>query len=444
MSRVAQNIHFIGIGGIGISGLARIYLEKGHKIFGSDLVASEITKDLEKRGVKVKIGRHKKENLPVRTALVIYNLAIPQDNPELQEARKQKIKCLTYPQALGELTKKYFTICVSGTHGKTTTTGMVSLILLAAGLDPTIIIGSKLKELGGSNARLGKSKYLVIEADEYKRAFLNYKPNIVVIANIEAEHLDYYKDLKDVQKAFAEFVELLPSDGLLVTDSKIASLLHCFIVKKGIKVINYEQGPQAEIEKVLPIPGEHNVENAQAAFAVARHLGIKKERIYQVLRKYQGAWRRFEIKYDNKITIIDDYGHHPTEIKATLAAGRERYGKRRLWCVFQPHQIERTKKLFAGFTKAFGDADKIIITKIFRVSGRDKVSKQALISPSKKLVQELKKQGLDAIYLEDFTQIINYLSEEVKKGDVIIVMGAGDINQLTPKLIQKIKTQRRF
>lgn len=473
-------VHFIGIGGIGISGLARIYLEKGYKVSGSDLVGSDITDILERLGAKIKIGKHQKANLPSNTDLVVYNLAILEDNPELKKAKKRGIKCLAYPEALGELTRQYFTICVSGTHGKTTTTALIALILLAAGLDPTVIIGSRLKELGEGNARLGKSRYLVIEADEYKKAFLNYKPQIIVITNIEAEHLDYYKNLKDVQRAFIDFVKLLPRKGVVVTNDRIVKLLalnracsglrlDCYIVKKLtsflslrgrspelaegrltkqsplIKIINYKKGPKDKIRKVLQIPGKHNVSNALAAYAYARHLDIDEKIIFKTLSKYKGAWRRFEIKYDKKITIIDDYAHHPTEIRATLQAARERYGKRRIWCIFQPHQIERTKKLFRGFLKAFNNADKIIITKIFGVAGREDkgVTDESLLSKklSQKLVQGLTKQGLKAIYSEQFEDIINYLEKNIRSRDVVIVMGAGDINKLTPRLLKAIKNQ---
>jgi len=438
-NKIKQSIHFIGIGGIGISGLAKIYLEQGHKISGSDLTQSEITDDLGKMGGRIQIGEHKKENLPNDADRVIYNLAISEDNPELKEARACCVICQTYPEALGELTKKYFTIAISGTHGKTTTTGMIVLILLRNGFDPTVIIGSKLKELGNSNARLGKSKYLVIEADEYKRAFLNYHPDIAVITNIEADHLDYYQDLEDVRNAFWEFISLLSENGVLVANGEIVKLLNCYIVKNKIKCVNYEKWPQQKIAKILKIPGSHNIQNALAAFAVGKSLGIKKENILASLANYHGAWRRFEIKYDKGVTVIDDYGHHPTEISATLKAAREKYGARRIWCVFQPHQIARTEKLFDGFAKAFGDADKIIITKIFGVAGRDSVSQQARVLPSQGLVKSLKKQKKDAVYLESFEEIIDYLLREARKGDVILIMGAGDINALTPLLIKKLK-----
>ncbi len=446
-----KDIHLIGIGGIGISGLARIYLEKGYRVSGSDLVGSKITRGLEKLGAKIFIGKHKKENLSSSANLVVYNLAIPEDNPELAGARKKKIKCLTYPEALGELSKDYFTICVSGTHGKTTTTSMLASILLKAGLDPTVIVGSKLKELDGSNARLGKSKYLVIEADEYKRAFLNYHPKVIVVTNIEADHLDYYKDIDDLNSAFESFVENLFPKGILVANDEVFSSLSLQRASEAEpsaatkqspfgEFIFYNQGPREKIKKVLQVPGDHNIQNALAAFAVAKNLGIPDQTIFKALSKFQGAWRRFEVKYNREVTIIDDYGHHPTEIKATLAGAQEKYPDRKLWCVFQPHQIERTRKLFQDFISSFDSADKIIIAKIFGVAGREKGDMQEEVL-SKKLAIMLKDRGLDAIYLDNFEKIVNYLSKNIKKGDVIIVMGAGTINQLTPKLIKKIKPE---
>jgi len=440
-----KDIHLIGIGGIGISGLARIYLEKGYKVSGSDLVGSEITRGLEKLGAKVFVGKHRAENLLSKTNLVVYNLAIPKDNPELVSAREKEIECLTYPEALGRLTKDYFAICVSGTHGKTTTTGMIVSILLAADFDPTVIVGSKLKRLGGSNARLGKSKYLVIEADEYKRAFLNYHPKIIVVTNIEADHLDYYLDFKDIYRAFIGFVQVLPREGSLVTNSELASRFRESIANPLLElweneIVSYEQGPREKIRKVLQIPGEHNIQNALAAYAAAKKLEIPDKIILKALSKFQGAWRRFEVKYDKEVTIIDDYGHHPTEVKATLAGAREKYPGRKLWCIFQPHQIERTKKLFQDFISSFDFADKIIIAKIFGVAGREKGDMQEEVL-SKKLALKLKARGLAAIYLDNFDQIINYLGKNIKKGDVVIVMGAGTINQLTPKLIKKIKPE---
>jgi len=456
-----KHIYFIGIGGIGISGLAQIYLEKGFTVSGSDLNNSDLIENLIKRGMKIKIGPHQKENLPQDIDFIIYNLAISQDNPELQEAKKRRIKYLTYPQALGELAKKYFTICISGTHGKTTTTGMVSLILLKAGLDPTVVIGSKLKELDGTNARLGKSKYLVIEADEYKRAFLNYHPDIIVITNIEKDHMDYYRDLRDIKRAFGNFVSLLSRNGFVITTGNIITSLRMSIPllsKEGLgevltptssflpalgrgsaSFVDYERGPRNEITEVLQVSGDHNVQNALAAFAVGKSLGIQKTIILKALSSYTGAWRRFEIKYNKEVTVIDDYGHHPTEIRATLKAAREKYCGRRIWCIYQPHQIQRTEKLFSGFTKAFQDVDYVIVTKIFSVSGRDTLTEKTSTVLAQKLTSELKKKKKSVIYLETFAEIIKHLLGNIRKKDVIIVMGAGDINSLTPLLIKKIK-----
>lgn len=427
-------IHFIGIGGIGMSGLALLYADLGFAISGSDLSSSPATEMLLARKIRVKIGHQGRQNIPQGISRVIYNLAIPRDNPELVAARKKGIPCLSYPEAVGALTRDYQTICIAGTHGKTTTTALVGLILKAAGKDPTILVGSFLKELK-ANACLGSGQYFVLEADEYKRAFLNYHPQILVITNIEAEHLDYYQDYQDVFSAFADLVRRLPPKGVLVVPQKLLQKLS----RPGIKCLDYQVGPREKIAKCLQIPGKHNIENALAAFSVARHLDIAPKIIWTVFKKYQGAWRRFEIVHAQKITVIDDYGHHPTEIIATLQGAREQYPTKRILCIFQPHQYKRTKKLFANFAKAFSLADKIIITKIFRVQGRDQVPETEIVKLSRDLACRIKAGGQEAIFLETFSKILKYLQRELKKNDVLIAMGAGDINRLTPKIIAQIK-----
>ncbi len=445
-------IHFIGIGGIGISALAQYYLTKGHKISGSDLVSSEITDNLRKKGIKIftphqsklgagQVGKHK---LP---DLVIYSPAVPENNPELREAKKLGIKCQSYPQALGELTKQYFTIAVSGTHGKSTTTAMIGLLLVRAGLDPTVIVGTKLKEFdppaGGSNCRAGKSKYLIIEADEHFAAFLNYWPKIIVITNIEADHLDYYGNLGNLKKTFNEFINHLPKDGILVKNND----------DKNIKKIKYtgntrlyslKQLEAKKLKKFLKIPGKHNVYNALAALTVARILKIPDKISFKALSEYKGSWRRFDIRdvdvghlHSNlhskhektrKITIISDYAHHPTEIKVTLKAAREKYPGKKIWCVFQPHQYQRTYYLFADFVKAFKQTpiDKIIITDIYDVAGREEENIKKKID-SEKLVKAVNKKNV--IYLPK-EKILDYLRKNLLGGEVVIIMGAGDIYKL--------------
>ncbi|TET83830.1 MAG: UDP-N-acetylmuramate--L-alanine ligase [Candidatus Nealsonbacteria bacterium] len=438
-----MKIHFIGIGGIGVSALAKYYLEKGCQVSGSDLVSSEITKALRKKGAKLLIGEHKAKNLPKNVDLVIYSPAIPKDNPELKEAKKLKIKCLSYPEALGELTKKYFTIAVSGTHGKSTTTAMAGLLLKKAGFDPTVIVGTKLKEFRNSNCRVGKSRYLVIEADEWQASFLNYWPKIIVLTNIEKEHLDYYKNLNNILKTYKEYIRHLPKDGVLIVgnedDENTRRIIFNsqFPISNQFSIINYQASKSKDaqkLRKILKVPGEYNVSNALAALAVARVLKIPDKISFKALSEYRGSWRRFEIKKFKipdsrfKILVISDYAHHPTEIKVTLEAAREKFTRKKIWCVFQPHQYQRTFYLFKDFVKAFSKApiDKLIITDIYDVAGREKGKIKEKIS-SEKLIEAINKPW--AIYLPK-EEIVRYLKKNLKGREVVIIMGAGDIYKL--------------
>jgi UDP-N-acetylmuramate--alanine ligase len=440
-----MKIHFIGIGGIGVSALARYYLGMGHQVSGSDLVSSEITAGLKKIGVRISIGKHKAENLPKDADLVIYSPAVPPTNPELKQAyriqnTKYFIQILSYPEALGELTKQHFTIAVSGTHGKSTTTAMLALILIKAGFDPTVIVGTKLKEFGDSNFRAGKSKYLVIEADEHMASFLNYWPKIIVLTNIEKDHLDYYKNLNNILKTFREYVGHLPKDGVLVINGDDKNIRKIISNKFSIIKFQLKSGDAKKLQKILKIPGEHNIYNALAALAAARALNIPDSVSFNALSKYKGAWRRFEIKQikiPNRLkpktcTLISDYGHHPTKVRVTLEAARQKYPKRKIWCVYQPHQYQRTYYLFRDFVKVFKKAqiDKIIITDIFDVAGREeKIIKQKV--SSEKLVKAIGKKNV--IYLAN-NKILEHLKSNLQGREVLIIMGAGDIYNLVSRL----------
>jgi UDP-N-acetylmuramate--alanine ligase len=433
-----MKIHFIGIGGIGVSALARYYLENGHEVSGSDLVSSEITDALKKSGAKTFIGKHKAENIPKNVDLVIYSPAVPKTNPELKNALKiknlkLKIKILSYPQALGELTKKYFTIAISGTHGKSTATAMVALILIKAGFDPTVIVGTKVKEFKNSNCRVGKSQYLVIEADEHFASFLNYWPKIIVLTNIERDHLDFYKNLKNILKAFKKFISHLPKDGILIAN-KDDKNTQKIIKNCGVRVSVYSlgQGEAKKLRKILKIPGEHNVANALAALAVARALKIPDKISFKVLSEYRGSWRRFEITktlHPKPYTLISDYAHHPTQIKATLQTAREQFPNSKIWVVFQPHQYQRTYYLFNDFVKVFKKApvDKIIVTDIFDVAGREEKEIKKKVS-SEKLVKAINQK--ETIYISSIEKTANYLKKNLRGREVIIVMGAGNIYKL--------------
>jgi len=450
-----MKIHFIGIGGIGVSALARYYLEKGHKVSGSDLISSEITDSLKRLGAKIFVGSHNPKHLKSGVDQVVYSPAVQKNNPELKEAKRRRIKTQSYPEALGELTKKYWTIAVSGTHGKSTTTAMIGLLLEKAGFDPTVIVGTKLKEFENSNCRVGKSKYLVIEADEWRASFLNYWPQVIVLTNIEKEHLDYFKNLNNILKTYKKYLKQLPLknetapvfSGVIANkdDKKVYRIVK--EVQKnyptGIKWYSLRQKEEKKLKKILKIPGEHNIYNALAALTLARELKIPDKATFQALSDYQGSWRRFEIKQakinNKQLTIIDDYAHHPTEIRVTLKAAREKFPKKEIWVVFQPHQYQRTFYLFNDFVKVFRKApiDKLIITDIYDVAGREEKKIREKIN-SKKLVEAINKgraiyrahKDLCAsVYLKK-REILGYLRKNLSKNSIVIIMGAGDIYKL--------------
>jgi len=440
-----MKVHFIGIGGIGVSALAQFYLEKGHDVSGSDLVASEITDYLKKKGAKIYIGKHKKENVKEGIELVICSPAVKPENLEYKAAKKLKAKIQTYPEALGDLTKEYFTIAVSGTHGKSTTTAMIALALAKADIDPTVIIGTKVKEFGGSaegtNFRIGTSKVLVIEADEHFSSFLNYWPKIIVLTNIEREHLDHYKNLGNILKTYKKYVgHLNQKDCYLVAntdDENIRSTIAEFGENPIFKIEKYgAESPEfSKIKKIMSVPGKHNVYNALAVVNVARIMAVPDEITYKALSEFEGTWRRFEIRQGSvsgkKFTLISDYGHHPTEIAATLSATREKYPKKKIWCVFQPHQHQRTYYLFKEFVKTFQEAlsDNIIITDIYDVAGRETKQINAEVS-SEKLVKKINKKSV--IYLQE-NELEKYIKENIGTGDVLVVMGAGSIYKFAEK-----------
>lgn len=431
-----NKVHFIGIGGIGVSALAQYYLSKGAKVSGSDLFSSEITDFLKKKGAKIHIGPNSKRNIEKDLDLLIYTPAVKPENPEFKQAKKLGVKTKSYPEALGDLTKEYFTIAVSGTHGKSTTTTMIALVLTKAGLDPTVIAGTKIKEFGNTNFRAGKSKLLVIEADEHFASFLNYRPKVIVLTNIEREHLDYYKNLKNILSAYNKYVSCLGKDGILIfnNDDDNISKLKIENLKSQLKY-GLKQKEARRLKSVLKIPGQHNVYNALAALTTARFLAIPDKITFKALSEYRGAWRRFDIKQaranDKKITIISDYGHHPTEVLATLRAAREKYPKKKIWCVFQPHQYQRTYYLFNDFVKTFREVpiDKIILTDIYDVAGREEkgISKR---TNSQKLVEKINRGNILYLILRD---IEKYIKENIESGDVLVIMGAGDIYKLADK-----------
>ena len=442
-------VHFVGIGGIGVSALARYYLAQGARVTGSDLVKSEIVDELRDQGIMVSIGHASGSMLP-GTNLVIYSPAIKRGNPELITARELKTKIMSYPQALGALTKKYFTIAVSGSHGKSTTTALISLILAEAGLDPTVIIGTKLREFNNKNFRKGESQYLVIEADEWNKSFHNYYPKVIALTNIDKEHLDTYKNFRGVVAGFSRYLKNLPKDGVLVAnwkDQEIRKLAMRLKKAKRANVIFYSKGNFKK--HPLSISGAHNQINAEAAWQTARHFGIKKSVADKVFKSFEGAWRRMEFLgfFDEEFRIMDktnviqdsifkirvysDYGHHPTEIKATLQALRERYKRPRIICIFQPHQQDRLTRLFKDFVGAFDAADAVILMPVYKVAGREEKSG----TDSFALAQTIKRHKSEVFFAPDFDAAIKTLRSAARAGDVAVFMSAGDLDSQLRKFL---------
>lgn len=439
-----MKVHFIGIGGIGISALARYYLARGWQVSGSDLAASEITDALKKMGVRI-FAKKPADLGSMAPDLLIYSLAVKTGHPELKEALRLGVTAMSYPQALGELTKKYKTVAVAGAHGKSTVTAMIGLALVAAKMDPTVIVGTKVREFKNSNFRNGKSNLLVIEACEYCRAFLNYRPDIAVVTSIEMDHMECYKTESGLLAAFEKFAGNIKKGGNLIVcaDDLNAKKLGPIMKKNGKNVFNYSLVmPESEtLRQIMRVPGDHNVSNALAALSVGRILGVDDGVVFRSLAKYRGSWRRFDRRKaaigGKKITAVFDYGHHPTQIKMTMAAARQLWPNKRIICVFQPHQAWRTHLLFDGFVKAFRQAplDKIFITDIYRVAGREN---ESIVKKTngRKLVVAIDKANVE--YLPE-KRIFAELKREIKGGEVVLVMGAGDIYNLSKRFGAAVK-----
>lgn len=393
-----------------MSAIARMMIMQGVLVSGSDQSSSPVTDELIKLGAKINF-KQRAENISGEVELVVYTIAIPADNPELVEAKNRGIKCQTYPEFLGELSRQKFTIAVSGTHGKTTTTAMIAKILIEAGLDPTVIIGSFLLNEDGTRTNFiaGKSNYLVVEACEYKRSFLNLSPKILVITNVDADHLDYYKDLDDIKNAFAE------------------------ISAKSEKVITENEYQKMPTDFKLRVPGAHNIRNAQAAFAVADALGISPSASLRALNKFRGTWRRFEYKGEfNGTTVYEDYAHHPAEIRVTIAGARELYPDKRLVIFFQPHLYSRTKQLLGDFAQALALADLVFVAPIY-------AAREAL-DPSinhQILASEVNKVKSVARAVDNFDEAEKLLRAELKSGDLFMTMGAGEAYKVGENLLAK-------
>lgn len=429
-----MKIHCIGIGGIGVSALAQYYLAKGHEVSGSDLVASEITDLLKEKGIEIMIS-NSAENIKEGIDMVVYSPAVPKDNAEYKRALDLGITLKSYPEALGQLTKEYDTIAVAGAHGKSTTTAMIGLMLEKAGFDPTIIVGTLLKEFGDSNFREGKGKYLVIEACEYDGSFLEYQPKIEVITNVDKEHLDYFGDFETVVETFKKFISKLPEDGYLVSNGDDNNLKEISNGNFKTEFYSLKDQEAVELKKVLQIPGDHNVSNALSALKVAKILNIESDIAIKALSEYKGSWRRFEVKEGSangkEIIIVSDYGHHPNEISATLNAAREKYSDKKIWLIFQPHQYKRTHYLFDDFISVFKKVpiDQMIITDVYNVAGREEDDITSHTN-SKMLAEKVNKDNFIYKTKED---AVKFVKENISEGDVLMIMGAGDVYKLVEK-----------
>ncbi len=443
MFKNIKKVHFVGIGGIGMSGIAEILLSQGFIISGSDKSLSEVTDRLESIGIKIYEG-HSPENLKDADVLV-YSSAVQVDNPEVKAAIERKIPIIKRSEMLAETMRMKYGIGIAGTHGKTTTTSMVGLTLTEGGIDPTIIVGGKLSGLGGTNARLGNGEFIVVEADEFDRTFLKLTPTIAALTTLESEHLDTYKDLDDIKSAFIEFANKVPFYGF-VTLCLDEPALQDIMPHINKKIITYGLNAQADVratdithngfvstykvkylgrelgEIALKIPGDHNIKNSLVAVVIAKELGVDFKVIKSALESFSGVYRRFEVKYNKEILVIDDYAHHPTESAATLKGIRDGWN-RRLIVVFQPHLYTRTRDFYQEFGRAFLNSDIFICTDVYpaREEPIEGVTGELISGITKKIGHK------NVHYVADKKKVPALLNELKKDGDIIVTMGAGDI-----------------
>jgi UDP-N-acetylmuramate--alanine ligase len=458
-----QRIHFVGIGGIGMSGIAEVLLTLGYKVSGSDLKSSAVTQRLANLGAIIFEG-HRAENI-TGAEVVVTSSAITRGNPEVARARAQHIPVIPRAEMLAELMRLKYGIAIAGMHGKTTTTSMVAAVLAGGGLDPTVVVGGRVDAMG-SNARLGKSHYLVAEADESDRSFLKLSPILAVVTNIDREHMDCYRDMADVEQAFVDFVDRVPFYGMVVLcndDDRLRTLLprlarrattyglragsdfrilnseiECGSANRHYSHFAVEYRGKSLGDFHLQVPGNHNVVNATAAIAVGVGLDIDAESIRQALEAFRGVDRRFQLKGTaNGVSVIDDYGHHPTEIRATLAAARQ-CGFARIHVVFQPHRYTRTQDLLEEFGMAFADADRVFVLDIYAASEPPIPG-----ITGEKVAATIQKSGKDARFLASFDEAARELAAIAESGDMILTLGAGNVSQMAPEILEQLQSRSR-
>ena len=451
-----QHVHFVGIGGIGMSGIAEVLLSLGYEVSGSDLRASPTTERLTQLGARVLIG-HKASNVVGAKALVVTS-ALDENNPEVAEARRLQIPVIARGEMLAELMRLKFGIAVAGSHGKTTTTSMVATILNAAGLDPTVVVGGRVGSMGGSNARVGKSQFLVVESDESDGSFLKLAPIVAVVTNIDREHLDHYASIDEIREAFTDFVNKVPFYGAAIVCMEDPNIQRIFPDIRR-RTITYGRTAQVDLEIQdvrleargsefhvsrrgedlgifqLKLPGIHNVLNATAALGVGLEMDLSVDRIREGLAQFTGVDRRFTVRgVEGGVTVIDDYGHHPTEVKATLAAARlSDYKSIRV--LFQPHRFTRTKFLLDDFGTAFHQADDVYLLDIYAASENriEGVSGEAL-------ADKVRSYGHRSVhYVRGMAEGIKAIAAAAEPGDLIITLGAGNVSQAGDKILEKLK-----
>ena len=456
MLQKKHRVHFVGIGGIGMSGIAEVLLNLGYVVTGSDLHETEGTQRLRSLGAQVFVG-HQEENLAVNPSVVVISTAVRYSNPEVLEARRRQIPVIPRAEMLAELMRMKYGVAVAGTHGKTTTTSMIAAVLSAAGLDPTMVIGGRVRMLG-TNAKMGQGELLVAEADESDGSFLFLSPTIAVVTNIDREHMDFYQTMERLNESFLQFINKVPFYGLAVLCLDNAQV-RALLPKVRKRFATYGLSPEADFSGQdlaikatgvelsvlhrskplgklrLQLLGRHSATNALAAVAVAHELEIPFAHIEEALEEFSGIHRRFEIKGEPKgIMVIDDYGHHPAEIRATLGAIRESW-KRRLTVIFQPHRYSRTRDLFDEFLTAFEGADRLILTEIYP-AGEDAIPGVN----GEALYQAIKRQGhLDVEFMPDKNQIAKQLAGKLESGDVALTLGAGDIYKVGEALVEALR-----
>lgn len=454
-----RRVHFVGIGGIGMSGIAEILINMGFTVSGSDKNLSEITERLKKLGAKIYKG-HSANNVK-ETDVLVYSSAVHLDNPEILKAQQLKIPVIRRAEMLAELMKMKYGIGIAGTHGKTTTTSMIGLILTEAKMDPTIIVGGKLSGLGGTNARLGEGSFIVVEADEFDRSFLQLTPSIAIITTLEREHLDIYSDLEDIKKAFIEYANKVPFYGFVVLCLD-EDALQDIIPQIKKKIITYGLTSQSDLQAIetsydkskseytllykgknlgrieLNVPGVHNVRNSLAAIATALELNVPIETIKKAIKSFNGVFRRFEIKAEiDKTIIIDDYAHHPTEVAASLLAAKTGW-KKRVIAIFQPHTYTRTRDFYQEFGKSFFNADMLIVTDVYPAR------EEPIQGVDGELIAEAAKTfgHKNVHYIKDKKDVPEFVMKNLSGDDLIITLGAGDIYKFGEELISRFKKDK--